>query len=303
MASTIKCRTCQERKPVPEGGHAYSKQCNDCNIILQTRKKCTKCQQVLSADSFSKTSEGILLAYCKLCKSTVKDGKKCMHCNKKLDISNFENSFSKKCFDCKERSKVEKKCSYCHEVKSVDEFAYSKTQYRQGYCKVCQAKLSPMYEERRTRESKRVSHRRLYEKRKNDEKYKLYMQEYREQNKERIKELNKEWHKKNKSYTLASRNNNRSKNKGVPGYIKSRDWKFMLNLVGGLCIGCDEACDELTLDHVISFNHGGLNVIENVQPLCLRCNIKKGTKSGLDFRTEEFNRAIRENCTLECMAR
>lgn len=36
---------------------------------------------------------------------------------------------------------------------------------------------------------------------------------------------------------------------------------------------------KLTRDHVVSLKNGGSDNIENIQPLCMRCNIKKHSKS------------------------
>lgn len=43
-----------------------------------------------------------------------------------------------------------------------------------------------------------------------------------------------------------------------------------------LCCGCNDC--QLTPDHVIPLSKSGSGMIENIQPLCLTCNLKKGTK-------------------------
>ena len=55
-------------------------------------------------------------------------------------------------------------------------------------------------------------------------------------------------------------------------------------LHGKRCLKCG-ALDRITLDHVVPIYHGGLNEIENLQPLCFSCNSKKRTNI-IDYRTE-----------------
>jgi 5-methylcytosine-specific restriction enzyme A len=49
-----------------------------------------------------------------------------------------------------------------------------------------------------------------------------------------------------------------------------------------LCCGTDK---KITLDHVIPVSKGGLNEINNLQPLCKSCNSRKSTKI-IDYRKE-----------------
>lgn len=52
---------------------------------------------------------------------------------------------------------------------------------------------------------------------------------------------------------------------------------------GWRCLWCGERPVKLTLDHVVAVARGGASTIDNLQPLCLGCNVKKGTND-IDFR-------------------
>ena len=51
----------------------------------------------------------------------------------------------------------------------------------------------------------------------------------------------------------------------------------VFELHGEVCLKCGSE-DHIQLDHVVSVRRGGKNKIDNLQPLCKDCNIKKGTK-------------------------
>lgn len=95
--------------------------------------------------------------------------------------------------------------------------------------------------------------------------YSIYLK-----NTEKIKELNKR--------------NPRNIAQKYIGSKKIRTKVFELHGKKCLCCGTDEL---VTLDHVIPIHHGGLNEIENLQPLCRSCNSKKKTKT-IDYRANKI---------------
>ena len=74
-----------------------------------------------------------------------------------------------------------------------------------------------------------------------------------------------------------------SKSSGAarPVSLTDADWVFVLEVYGNACLACDKP--EVTIDHVVPVSKGGRNEIDNVQPLCGRCNTSKGTKT-IDYR-------------------
>lgn len=66
------------------------------------------------------------------------------------------------------------------------------------------------------------------------------------------------------------------------------EWIELLRKYDNKCLQCG-SLENLEADHVIPISKGGNNSIENIQPLCGKCNRKKWTKI-LDFRP--FGRAI-----------
>ncbi len=58
------------------------------------------------------------------------------------------------------------------------------------------------------------------------------------------------------------------------------EWELLKKQYGYICPACGKIEPEikLTEDHIIPLSRGGSDYIENIQPLCVKCNTRKHTK-------------------------
>lgn len=107
---------------------------------------------------------------------------------------------------------------------------------------------------------------------------------YRINNLEKVRETKRIYHAKNRDKVLVRRQKRRGRRR-AGGSFSAQEWRNLKVLCNHACLCCGKSEPEikLTLDHVIPLSRGGSNTIDNIQPLCLTCNLKKGTKS-TDYR-------------------
>jgi len=182
---------------------------------------------------------------------------------------------------------MDKKCNTCKEVKDISLFNKKKDKRRkEGYKNICKACQSVWYK----KWVKETNYKNNYYNN-NKEKIKEKSREIYQCNKEKEKERTRVWKKNNrekinkwlsKPINRIKDNLRKYKRRGAIGKIEYSDWVDLCNKYENKCLCCG-AKEKMTIDHVIPLILGGTNSIENVQPLCLSCNSKKGIKT-TDYR-------------------
>ena len=116
---------------------------------------------------------------------------------------------------------------------------------------------------------------------KNQERIKAERVEYRLENLEAVRASNIKYKKENPAKANALSAKRRARKRNAKGSISAKEWVALVEYYGGLCLKCGAA--EATMDHIIPLSCGGDHSIDNVQPLCRKCNSTKGTKT-VDYR-------------------
>ena len=172
-----------------------------------------------------------------------------------------------KCGETKELSRYHKDRNTCKDC-----LARSQREWRR------KNKDNPKYRERAKREIESW-------KKKNPDYYKEYSRKWYTENKERAQIKNAAWRKRNPEAKRAIDTNRRARKSGRKGSFTAEEWNDLVKSTGNKCLCCGSSgkIKKLTQDHVIPLCKGGSNTIENIQPLCQKCNSSKWTKS-TDYR-------------------
>ena len=69
------------------------------------------------------------------------------------------------------------------------------------------------------------------------------------------------------------------------GRHTAAQWGSLVKEFNGRCVRCGST-DGVTKDHIVPIYRGGSDAIENIQPLCVRCNSSKGPEctNWVEFR-------------------
>lgn len=193
-----------------------------------------------------------------------------------------------------------KTCTKCGEWKLYEEFHKNK-RTKDGFvprCKLCKAEYASQWYQQNKERQRELNRRWIAA---NTERWRQYRQSWYFENKEHMREVNQRWRDKNveqwRSFGKRWRDDNLQKARELErlkahkrralkrqssGSFTREGWEALCLRYGGKCLCCGSS-EALTIDHVVPLSKGGTNDIQNIQPLCNSCNIRKGVKS-IDYR-------------------
>ena len=206
-----------------------------------------------------------------------------------------------------------KTCTGCNNSKNLEEFAKDKRgkQGRTSRCKECRKKYAKKYREENPEKAKsscRNSYRKYKDKRKE------YVKKYYEENREYICERERAYYYRNRGryslYFKQYRRENpdkfrvysgvrRARKAGLPDTLTVDEQNSLIGLFNNTCAICESPYEHL--DHFIPIctGHGG-TCIENIVPMCAKCNQSKGAKNPFEWakslpkeQRERFNNLVK----------
>ena len=106
---------------------------------------------------------------------------------------------------------------------------------------------------------------------------KAIRRKWRIKNAEKNRKLANDWAKNNKEYVLHNAKIQNYKRKNAEGSHTLQEWEELKKKFDYTCQRCGKKEPEikLTRDHIISIKKGGTSYINNIQPLCKKCNCSK----------------------------
>jgi len=143
--------------------------------------------------------------------------------------------------------------------------------YKSGDCKVCARAMAVRY---RLENPQKVNQWR--------KEHIDYQAMWKKENPERIIEYRRRFNLAIPGRIAAYSQNYKAKKRENGGSYTSSQWNSLVEKYGGHCLNYGEI-KKLTADHIKPISRGGLNVIENIQPLCKSCNSAKGINE-IDYR-------------------
>jgi len=182
-----------------------------------------------------------------------------------------------------------KRCTVCGEVKPSSKFFRNKYAQdgRKAQCKSCskayaQSEVGKASVKRHDQTDKRKQ---STQKHNQTDKRKLSTKRYTQSYKrKRVQEKYKQSDK-GKQADKKGQSIRRTRKSQAGGSYSSDEWYNLCKFYDFYCLKCNQlfSFNELTPDHIKPVAKGGSSFIWNIQPLCMRCNKRKGARE-IDYR-------------------
>jgi len=191
-----------------------------------------------------------------------------------------------------------KRCRKCWVEKSIDRFSFSKERKggRDVYCKDCRTQYTRDNKERMVANATRWNKAHPDRTKEIQKKFRKNHPENLEADRirgalwrtlfpEKSKAASSQWKKNHPEEHLNHWHNRRALIKGNGGKVTTQEWEALKKFYNFTCLCCRRKEPEikLTRDHVLPLELGGVNTIDNIQPLCKPCNSRKHAKH-IDYR-------------------
>lgn len=136
----------------------------------------------------------------------------------------------------------------------------------------------------------------------NPEKVLGYKRRWQEANKARHSATTIAWQRRNIESVRAHRRINQARRRarkfGLSAHYTAAEWQALCSETGHRCLRCGCSDRPLTPDHVQPLARGGVDTIDNIQPLCQRCNASKNSKT-IDYRAAASDCAGRVHADID----
>jgi len=193
-----------------------------------------------------------------------------------------------------------KTCPSCNLTKRADEY-HKNSKNKSGIADYCKSCSSIRYKKYRDNNKEKVheksiryyqenklslqtKHKNYYES--NKEKLKPVRSHYYFSHKEKLNSINNSWWSKNPGKRVEYFQAYRAR-KHSSGRVSSAEIQALLDFYDNKCLCCGKENTKLAIDHIVPLKLGGVNSIENLQPLCKSCNSKKNINI-IDYRNGRY---------------
>ena len=199
--------------------------------------------------------------------------KVCSNCHKKLDIDVFS-----KHFECSDGHLGQ--CKFCINEKQKIRYKNNPQKYLNRSKKWRKENPEKSNQQRQRWASKNREKSNAIKTKwriNNLEKSNECSKNWRINNPEKMNANGRKWRKENyEKWSLINRRNQYKRRLAI-GRFTNEEWLRILKKHDNSCAQCGTK-EKITIDHIIPISKGGANWANNLQPLCLHCNVKKYNK-------------------------